>query len=149
MHLSENFSAAVSPEQLLEYRLGLQSLPFVQEANTEATAERLAEALIGLKTQRALYVEREEEVRFLAPDVFRTTFFLPSDIPTGEYRVSVYLFRDEAFLAGSTQVLSIAKGGFSDQLARAAIDFPLPYGLVCVALAIFTGWLAGVVFRRT
>jgi uncharacterized protein (TIGR02186 family) len=109
----------------------------------------LAEALIGLKTQRALYVEREEEVRFLAPDVFRTTFFLPSDIPTGEYRVSVYLFRDEAFLAGSTQVLSIAKGGFSDQLARAAIDFPLPYGLVCVALAIFTGWLAGVVFRRT
>ena len=149
MHLSENFSAAVSPEQLVQYRLGLQSLPFVQEANTEATAERLAEALIGLKTQRALYVEREEEVRFLAPNVFRTTFFLPSDIPTGEYRVSVYLFRNEAFLAGSTQILSIAKGGFSDQLARAAIDFPLPYGLVCVALAIFTGWLAGVVFRRT
>ncbi len=149
MHLSENFSAAVSPEQLLDYRLGLPSLPFVQEASAEATSARLAEALIGLKTERALYVEREEAVEFLAPDVFRTTFFLPSDIPTGEYRVSVYLFRDEAFLAGSTQVLSIAKGGFSDRVARAALEFPLPYGLLCVALALFTGWLAGVVLRRT
>jgi uncharacterized protein (TIGR02186 family) len=149
MHLSENFGAAVTPEQLLEYRLGVPSLPFVHEARGEATAERFAEALVSLKTERALYVERREAVQFLAPNVFRTTFFLPSDIPTGEYRVSVYLFRNEAFLAGSNQILSIAKAGYSDQIARAAIDFPLPYGLICVALAIFTGWLAGVIFRRT
>jgi uncharacterized protein (TIGR02186 family) len=148
MHLSENFSAAVEPRQLLEFRLGLQSLPFVQEAGSEATAQRFAEALIDLRTERALFAERQEAVEFLAPDVFRTTFFLPSDIPTGEYRVSVYLFRNEAFLAGETQILSIAKGGFSDRIARAAVDFPLSYGLVSVALAIFTGWLAGVIFRR-
>jgi uncharacterized protein (TIGR02186 family) len=148
MHLSENFSAAVEPRQLLEFRLGLQSLPFVQEAGSEATAQRFAEALIDLRTERALFAERQEAVEFQAPDVFRTTFFLPSDIPTGEYRVSVYLFRNEAFLAGETQILSIAKGGFSDRIARAAVDFPLSYGLVSVALAIFTGWLAGVIFRR-
>ena len=148
MHLSGNFSAAVGPEELEEYRLGVPSLPFVQEAGAEATAERFAEALVDLKTEQALYAEHGEEVVFLAPGVFRTTFFLPSDIPTGEYRVSVYLFRDQAFLAGETQILSIAKAGFSDRIARAAIDFPLSYGLVCVVLALFTGWLAGVVFRR-
>jgi uncharacterized protein (TIGR02186 family) len=148
MHLSENFSAAVEPQQLLEFRLGLQSLPFVQESGSEATAQRFAEALIDLRTKRALFAEREKAIEFLAPDVFRTTFFLPSDIPTGEYRVSVYLFRKEAFLAGETQILSIAKGGFSDRIARASVDFPLSYGLVAVALAIFTGWLAGVIFRR-
>jgi uncharacterized protein (TIGR02186 family) len=148
MHLSGNFSAAVGPEELEEYRLGVPSLPFVQEAGAEATAERFAEALVDLKTEQALYAEHGEEVVFLAPDVFRTTFFLPSDIPTGEYRVNVYLFRDQAFLAGETQILLIAKAGFSDRIARAAIDFPLSYGLVCVVLALFTGWLAGVVFRR-
>jgi len=148
MHLSENFSAAVTPEQLLEYRLGVTSLPFVQDSANEATAQRLAGALIGLKNRGALYVERKEEVTFLAPDVFRTTFFLPSDIPTGDYRVSVYLFRNETLLAGDAQTLRIAKGGFSERIARAALDLPLIYGLVCVALAIFTGWLAGVVFRR-
>jgi uncharacterized protein (TIGR02186 family) len=148
MHLSENFSAALTPADLVQYRLGVPSLPFVQEANQDTTAQRLAAALVGLKNARGLYAERKREVHFLAPNVFRTTFFLPSDIPTGEYRVSVYLFRGEAFLAGETQTLSIAKGGFSQQIARAALDFPLSYGLVCVALALFTGWFAGVIFRR-
>lgn len=148
MHLSENFSAELSPADLIQYRLGVSSLPFVQEANSEATARRFAFALVGLKSAHGLYAERKREVEFLAPNVFRTTFFLPSDIPTGEYRVSVYLFRGKTFLAGETQVLAVAKGGFSQRIARAALDFPLTYGLVCVALAVFTGWFAGVVFRR-
>ena len=84
--------------------------------------------MIGLKSARGLYVERRNEVEFLAPNVFRTTFFLPSDIPTGEYRVSVYLFRDDAFLAGETQMLRIEKSGFSERIARAAVDKPLPTG---------------------
>ena len=61
-------------------------------------------------------------MEFLAPNVFRTTFFLPSDIPTGEYRVSVYSSAAQAFLAGQTQTLSIEKGGYSERIARAALD---------------------------
>jgi uncharacterized protein (TIGR02186 family) len=147
MHLSENFAAAVDPDQLRQFRLGIASLPFV-EAAADGTAQQFAAALADLKNRRGLYLERDDEVTFLAPDVFRTTFFLPSAIPTGEYRVSVYLFRDEAFLAGQTQTLRIEKGGFSERIARAAEDRPLPYGLAAVALAIFTGWFAGVIFRR-
>lgn len=148
MHLSENFSATLTPADLVQYRLGVPSLPFVQQAQGDATAEHFASALIGLKSARGLYAERKREVKLLAPNVFRTTFFLPSDIPTGEYRVSVYLFRGATFLAGQTQKLSIEKGGYSDRIARASIDYPLFYGLACVALALFTGWLAGVIFRR-
>ena len=148
MHLSENFSTTLTPSDLVQYRLGVSSLPFVQDAASEATAQRFALALVGLKNTRGLFAERKREVKFLAPNVFRTTFFLPSDIPTGEYRVSVYLFRDQTFLAGQTQTLSIAKGGYSEWIARAALDFPFSYGLVCVALAVFTGWFAGVIFRR-
>ncbi len=148
MHLSENFSAALTPADLMQYRLGVPSLDFVQGSNQEPTAARFAKALVDLKTKQGLYAERKREVTFLAPNVFRTTFFLPSDIPTGEYRVSVYLFRGQAFLAGATEKLTIEKGGFSQRITRAALDLPLPYGLACVALAVFTGWLAGLMFRR-
>jgi uncharacterized protein (TIGR02186 family) len=148
MHLSENFSGALTPADLVQYRLGVSSLDFVQQASGDAGAERFANALIGLKSARGLYAERKREVELLAPNVFRTTFFLPSDIPTGEYKVSVYLFRGTSFLAGQTQKLTIEKGGYSQRIARAAIIYPLPYGLVCVALAVFTGWFAGVIFRR-
>jgi uncharacterized protein (TIGR02186 family) len=148
MHLSENFSQAVDPASLMQYHLGVASLPFVTAANAELTSQRFAKALVDLRSSRSLYVERKTAVEFLAPNVFRTNFFLPSDIPTGDYRISVYLFRDQAFLAGTTETLAIAKGGFSERIARAALDFPLAYGLVCVVLAVFTGWLAGVIFRR-
>ena len=146
MHLSENFS--FDPARLRQYRLGIESLPFVQAAEAETTSKVFADAVIGLKASRALYVERRNEVEFLAPNVFRTTFFLPSDIPTGEYRVSVYLFRDDAFLAGENQLLRIEKSGFSERLARAADRKSLLYGFSCVALALFTGWFAGVIFKR-
>jgi uncharacterized protein (TIGR02186 family) len=107
-----------------------------------------AQALIDLRSAHALYAERDDAITFLAPNVFRTTFFLPSDVPTGEYRVSVYLFRGEGFLAGATETLRVEKGGFSERIARAADQDALTYGLVCVALAVFTGWFAGVIFRR-
>jgi uncharacterized protein (TIGR02186 family) len=148
MHLSGDFSGVADPALLAQYRLGIASLPFVAGSNGDATDQRFAKALIDLKSAHQLYVERKQAVEMLAPSVFRTTFFLPSDVPTGEYRVSVYLFRDNTFLAGTTETLAIAKGGFSQRIARAALDFPLSYGLVCVALAVFIGWLAGVIFRR-
>lgn len=148
MHLSGNFSAAHDPAQLSQYRLGVKSLPFVQDAGTDRTAQQFAEAVIQLKADHALFAEKQNAVEFLAPNVFRTTFFLPSDIPTGEYRVSVYLFRKGAFLAGETQKLRIEKGGFSQQIAGYSGAVPLLYGMVCVALAVATGWLAGLIFRR-
>ena len=148
MHLSGNFSAAQNPAQLKEYRLGVRSLAFVQEAAADRTAEQFAEAAIQLKADQGLFAEKPNAVQFLAPNVFRTTFFLPSEIPTGEYRVSVYLFRRGAFLAGQTQSLRIEKGGFSDRIATYAAQLPLAYGLVCVGLAVATGWLAGLIFRR-
>lgn len=148
MHLSEDLGAALDSAQLGQFRLGVTSLPFVRSAEAESTARRFARAIVELKTAHGLYSQRKNEVEFLAPNVFRTTFFLPSDIPTGDYRVSVYLFRNEGFLAGETQTLSIEKGGYSERIARAADDRPLLYGLVSVTLALFTGWFAGMMFRR-
>ena len=148
MHLSENFGEPGAPAELDQYRLGVTSLPFVQDAAAETTAELFAEAVVDLRAARGLFVERRNEVEFLAPGVFRTTFFLPSDIPTGEYRVNVYLFRDGGFLAGQAQTLLIEKGGFSARIARYADRYPLLYGIAAVALAVLTGWFAGMIFRR-
>ncbi len=86
-----------TPAELVQYRLGVAE-PALRPGREPASRPQrsFAQALIDLKTKRGLYAERKSEVHFLAPSVFRTTFFLPSDIPTGDYRVSVYLFRDRS-----------------------------------------------------
>jgi uncharacterized protein (TIGR02186 family) len=147
VHLSENYDLAAAPEQRARYRLGLANLPFVRNAYTPDAAA-FAQALIGIQSERGLFVARRDAIEFLASNVFRTTFYLPATIPTGLYHVSVYVFRRGALLAAEVQSLVIEKSGYSDRIARFAQDQPLAYGLVTVALAMMTGWIASIVFRR-
>jgi uncharacterized protein (TIGR02186 family) len=147
VHLSENLHPAASEELLSQFRLGLESLDFVHNAMVSGDGP-FAEAVIEQRQRNGLYEERENAVELLAPDVFRTTFYLPSEIPLGNYRVSVYLFRDGAFVGSRVQNMLVLKTGFSDRLARFADEWALPYGLLTVALGLFTGWFAGFIFRR-
>jgi uncharacterized protein (TIGR02186 family) len=147
VHLSENYDSVATPEQRARYRLGLDNLPFVRSAYTPDAAA-FAQALIDIQRERGLFVERRDAIEFLAPNVFRTTFYLPATIPTGLYQVSVYVFRRGALVAAEVQSLVIEKSGYSDRIARFSQDQPLAYGLVTVALAVMTGWIASVVFRR-
>jgi len=147
VHLSENYSAAASERQLQQFRLGLHNLNFYRSVyNSKDIA--FADALIELRREQGMFAELPDAVGFLAPNVFRTTFHLPSVIPVGTYRVSVYLFRDEVLVGAQVQNLKIAKGGFSDQIAKFADSQGLAYGLAVLVIAIATGWLAGVIFRR-
>ena len=111
-------------------------------------ARGFADAVIDIRKRESLLAERPDAVVFLAPNVFRTTFFLPAVIPVGTYRVSVFLFRDEKLLAAKTQNLEIAKTGISDSIARFARAQGALYGIMTVGLALFIGWLAGIIFRR-
>ncbi len=147
VHMSENFSLAASKELVARYKLGLANLNFVRSAY-EPEARRFADALIDIRKREGLFVERPDAVTFLAPNVFRTTFFLPAVIPVGTYRVSVFLFREERLLAARTENLEIAKTGLSDSIARFARAQGALYGMMTVGLALFIGWFAGIVFRR-
>jgi hypothetical protein len=42
----------------------------------------------------------------------------------------------------------VRKSGFENFVFVASRQQPLLYGIVCVLLALGTGWLAGVVFKR-
>lgn len=148
VHMSENFSLAASEELVAQYKLGLANLNFVRSAYSPE-ARQFADAVIDIRQREGLFVERPDAVAFLAPNVFRTTFFLPAVIPVGTYRVSVFLFREEKLLAAKTQNLAIAKTGISDSIARFAKAQGALYGIMTVGLALFIGWFAGVVFRRS
>lgn len=148
VNTSRGFSSTLDPALMEEHRLGVRNLPFVVRSAPDGVAKLFADAFIALKTEHALFAEKPDAVQFLAPNVFRTTFFLPSDVPTGDYKVSAYLFRDGAFLAEQTQTLKVEKGGFSERIAAYADERPLAYGLASVGLALFTGWFAGVIFKR-
>jgi uncharacterized protein (TIGR02186 family) len=87
-------------------------------------------------------------VTFLTPALFRASIPIPDNAPTGSYEIDVKLFADGALLARTQTALEVVKVGFEQFVASAARDHGLFYGLMCAALALLTGWLASVVFRR-
>lgn len=90
----------------------------------------------------------EQGVQFRSNTFYSAQVVLQSDVPPGPYLAHTYLFKDGALVAERTEGFSVRKSGFERFLGLAAVEQPLLYGLCAVLLALFTGWIGGVVFRR-
>jgi tetrahydromethanopterin S-methyltransferase subunit G len=51
-------------------------------------------------------------------------------------------------VARTNSALEVIKAGFEQYVADAARDYGLLYGLITSLMALLTGWIASVVFRR-
>jgi uncharacterized protein (TIGR02186 family) len=105
-------------------------------------------AFLRLKSSHGLYYESPKAVTFLTPTLFRTTIPLPAESPVGSYEVDVKLFADGTMIARTTSAFEIVKVGFEQFVVTAARDYGLFYGLGTAAMALMTGFLASIVFRR-
>jgi uncharacterized protein (TIGR02186 family) len=105
-------------------------------------------AFVQLEGQHGLYRESPTAVTFLTPAVFRAAIPLPADAPIGNYAIDVKLFADGAVAASTNSALEVTKAGFEQYIADAARDYGLIYGLATMLMALLTGWLASVIFRR-
>jgi uncharacterized protein (TIGR02186 family) len=105
-------------------------------------------AFVRLEGEHGLYRELPTAVTFLTPTVFRAAIPLPADVPTGGYAIDVKLFSGGASVARTNSALEVIKAGFEQYVADAARDHGLLYGIATALMALFTGWIASVVFRR-
>ena len=104
--------------------------------------------LIRLMMESRLFGVSENAVNFLSDNIYSARLTLPSDAPPGPYLALTYVFKDGEVIARRSEGFNVRKIGFERFVARAATQQPLLYGVVCVLLALFTGWLGGVLFKR-
>lgn len=113
-----------------------------------ADAASFGRELVRLMTDQGYFGVNELGVVFRSNTLYSARVNLPSDVPPGAFLAHTYVFKNGVVIAERSEGFSVRKIGFERFLALAAQQQPLLYGLVCVILAIFTGWLGGVVFRR-
>jgi uncharacterized protein (TIGR02186 family) len=104
--------------------------------------------LVRLMTERGFFSVRENGVRFLSTTAYTAKLGLPHDIPNGPYIARTFVFKNGKIVAQNGQGFVVRKVGIERFLGSASREFPLAYGIVCVVLALATGWLAGVLFKR-
>jgi len=134
-----------------EYGIGLNHINLaVSGVSNVPLSDRddFRRAFIRLREESDLYSERETSIEFLTETMFRTTIPLPANIPVGDYSVKSFLFNGGELVSHTEETLAVAKIGFEQVTFELAQNYPLVYGVLAVILAIFTGWLAGVIFKK-
>jgi uncharacterized protein (TIGR02186 family) len=149
---SRPFDTIAAPAALRRQRIGLRNFPFPQKVQGDigelGPDDPYRQALVDLKVDQLLYRERTNGVTFLTPALFRATIPLPAAVPIGEYEVEAKLFAGGAMVASETSAFEIIKTGAEQFIANTARNHSLLYGLATTALALMTGWLGSVLFRR-
>lgn len=115
---------------------------------TLSKADAFGVELLRQMTQSGLYGVQENGVTFSSETFYSARLTLPSTAPPGPYITQTYVLKDGAVIARSSSGFAVRKIGFERFLALSSVHSPLLYGLACVVLAVFTGWIGGVVFRR-
>jgi uncharacterized protein (TIGR02186 family) len=120
-------------------------------AATPADADPAAyrAALVRLKRNRGLYQEQPNGLQLRTGGLFSASVQLPASAPPGIYQVDVFLFRRGAVVANETSSVIIQRVGIEQVVYGFAMERPLLYGLVAVAMALLAGWAASFLFRRS
>jgi len=125
--------------------IGLDALPL---ESTGARSPAFRAALLELETASGLWSEDSTPVEIHGSRLFFTHLELPATVPTGDYRVEVLLVRSRRIAARQELTFRVDRVGTADRIATIAELQPVVYGLTCVLLAAFAGWLGSVLFRR-
>lgn len=130
--------------------LGVDNLhiePMDREGNP-LKIEEFREALRDRKEATGQFSLRVGGVQFLSQSLFRATVTLAPSVPVGTHKARAFLFRNGTFIKESSATLVIVKSGFEQRVARWSVDNSFLYGVFAVALAMVTGWLGRIIFRK-
>jgi uncharacterized protein (TIGR02186 family) len=146
------FDAIASSDIERRQQLGLHNVLLTQRIGTDIAdvvqSDPFRSAFLRLQSAHGLYREDTSAVTFLTSTLFRTGIPLPAQVPIGTYEVEIKLFSDGVPVARTETAFEIVKVGFEQFVATAARQNGFVYGLITAAMALMTGWIASVVFRK-
>jgi uncharacterized protein (TIGR02186 family) len=148
---SRPLDAIVSADAQRRLQLGIADTPlpeFIHNDIGDVANDPFRAALVRLMRERDLYSEAPTAVTFLTPTLFRAAIELPAQVPIGNYSVDVKLFADGNLITHTESAFEIVKVGFEQFVVNAAREHGLLYGVTTAMMALLTGWIASVAFRR-
>jgi len=143
----------ILPNEILDrYQLGVGRLRFETPDEEVYGVGSFRIALVQQKRKQGLYADRVGRVTFIGETLFRANLHLPSNVPTGTFLIDVYLVREGRIVDAQNMPLIISKVGFGADIYKYAnsrsIAQRFGYGVVAVLVALLTGWLAHLAFRK-
>jgi uncharacterized protein (TIGR02186 family) len=131
------------------HQIGIDHLRMgVAEKRSPEDIAEFRAALIRQQQREALYPTTVGRVSFLGDRLFHATLSFPANVPTGTYRLEVFLVRNGQVVSGQTSPLVVSQVGIDAEVNDFANRRSLLYGVIAVIGAAMAGWLASLPFRN-
>ncbi|WP_417579839.1 TIGR02186 family protein [Pelagibacterium sp.] len=145
---SRPIETILDPEVIAQRNLTVESQIAAAMEETTGNVALFESELVRLMGNANLFRTDGRGVSFLSPTFFSTRVVLPANVPNGIFLAQALVVQNGEIVAQSAQHFFVQKSGFERFVGEAAVSQPLLYGLATVLLALVTGWLGGVLFRR-
>jgi uncharacterized protein (TIGR02186 family) len=135
-------------------QLGLEDLPRFDLAALAASQRAEADDLafdtefIRLMSATGRFSVAERGVTMLSPSAFSVRVPIASNATNGLYLARAFVVANGEILGEGTTRYTVRTQGFERYVADLARSNPPLYGLATILIALGTGWLGGVLFRR-
>lgn len=143
---------SATEEILKKNKLGVNNLDFYLIGQDRQTlmlkAPEFSEALNRIRLGEELFTEQDNGLSFIGKTLFRAAVELPANVPIGVHEVTAHLLLKGEIIDTKTASFTVEKVGFERWIYQLAHQNGLLYGLMAVLLAISTGWIANVLFRK-
>ncbi|WP_438956513.1 TIGR02186 family protein [Cognatiyoonia sp.] len=103
-------------------------------------------ALLRIREDQSLYQVNEGAVSLSQDTLFSTSVEMPANLTEGAYATQIYLTRDGTVIDSYENVIPVKKVGLERWLYNLSREHAFWYGLMSLAIAIASGWLASAVF---
>lgn len=150
MASTRNINDIASAGTLKAMGLGVEHLPLNSAvfSGVPDNVYDFQDAFRRLKLSSGIYRNDTTGVRLERTGLFWATLRLPANVPNGVHTARAFLFKSGAPIAQKELRLRVVKTGMEQAITNAAHQTPVVYGILCVLLAVITGWGASLLFRR-
>ncbi len=152
LHSTKPITDIASEKLLSQKQIGMTNAMIPPGAESTELHKNLfkeyTSAYQRLKSNDNLFQTNNDSIEFLTNKLFTSKFHIPAKVPVGRYTIEFYLFNQGALLAESNNTFQVSKVGFEQIVFDYSRNNSIAFGAIAVLIALFTGWLGGVIFRR-
>ena len=132
----------------LRHRIHLdQVIRLIDAPNWVEDREEYRSAVARIREQQGLYSILPGNVLMIQNKVFETRIKLPANLVEGDYKARIFLLHEKQVLDVFEDKIEVRRGGLGQFIYSAAQDYPAPYGIASILIALLAGWLASAFFR--
>ena len=145
-------SEITETNELKKQKIGIHNVITTASLNSKdeniKTFKSFKDALVRGQKTKGLYLDMPLTIDVVSKRLFKTTFHFPNNMTTGIYTVKVFSFQKKRLVSMVSKTISVEKIGIGADVFKFAKEQSALYGLLAILIAVLSGWIASVIFRK-